>query len=401
MIHINGRRRNHHIAYYRGPPPGFDNPTAWFEFTDYPKPKGSITQEQILNSIYANLRPRNTTQRVFLRSRIQEKWIEWDPNHQMRLNKPEFMHCGILPFLSKLQLEFMDVFRPKNSKAPAKAAGRRKSIGRPPPLSKERRWFDHYDTNSDGLLTEEEVTMGLFQTFKLKSDKEKDVIRDTIERAWPTFDDDYSGNIDKWEFCVKGGLHDYLILLEQEWNERPQDRTSYHFLNLYVNGTRRHSYVPPPQLANSEAWFMHFDFDHSGKLSEKETINGLYATLNANTSQQRQSIRKIVTSAWNDYGDDNDEHISLHDFSKEEGLAEMFEGYQEYWKSSIKTIEEETCMKEHVVTKIKVQIPKGKEPGDVLKVSSPKTQEMVVLLIPDKIVWGGGTDEPYYFTVKF
>jgi len=404
MAHILApRHKNHHIAYYRGPPPGFDNPEAWFEFTDYPKPKGSITQEQILNSIYAALRPRNTTQRVYLRTRVQDSWIRWDPSHYMRLNKAEFMHCGIVPFLWKLHKQFLETFRPEKIQPPSdsNASKLRKSIGRPPKLSYKERWFDHYDIDCDGYLAQDEVIQGLIETLKVKSDKEKSVVHHTIERAWPYYDDDCSGQIDKWEFRVKGGMHDYLLMFEQEWKDRPNDRTSYHFLNLYVKGSRRHSYIEPPGLEEPEKWFHHFDFDHTGKLTEKEAINGLYATLNATTQEERLLIRKIVTSVWEDYDEDADDVITLNDFVKEDGLAEMFLGYEEYWKENVKNTETDKDSSGDVVVKIKVLIPNNKKPGDALLVSSPKTQEMVMLVIPDKIIWGGGETEPYFFTVKF
>jgi len=402
MIHINGRRKNNHIAYYRGPPPGFDNPQAWFEFTDHPPPpKGNITQEQILNSINANLRPRNTTQRVFIRSRIQNNWTKWDPHHSMRLNKNEFIHCGIISFLNKLEREFLDVFRTQNKRQPANATNRRETIGRPPPLSDTKRWFEHYDFSDDGYLSQEEVTQGLFETLKAKGEKEKECIRDSIERSWPVFDDDYSGKIDKWEFLVKGGLHDYLILFEQEWKERPSDRSSCNFLSLHVKGSLRHSYVMPPPISQPRRWFDHFDIDRSGYLTAKETINGLYSTFNATSSERRKAIRKIVTSSWDDYDLNDDGLISLDEFIRDGGLAGCFQGYETYWKEDLESIVEDNDEDSNEVVKVQVQIPKDKTTGDVLQVSSPKTQDMLVVLIPEKVKWGGGENEPYFFTLKF
>jgi len=400
MLHINGRRRHHHIAYYRGPPPGLDNPQAWFDFTDYPKKKGNmagkITQEQIINSIYANLRPSNSTQRLFLRTRLQDTWTKWDPNHQMCLSKGEFLQCGIVPFLNKLQREFVKLYKQGRLKKPKEATISRMSLGRPPKLSSGREWFSHYDTSNDKLLSQEEVMLGIIESFKVKSNYEKDAIRDTVERAWPVFDDDYSGQIDQWEFLVKGGLHDYLILLDDEWKSRPKDRSSKHFLNLYFKAARRHTIIPPPSLSDPALWFKHFDFDHAGILTEKEAMNGLYATLNATTPKQRMSVRRFITGIW----DDEDEVMRIEGFMKDGGFASKFQEFERDWKEEFYLGEIE-AEEDTTTIKIKVQIPSDKKPGDVLQVASPKTQELLLLLIPEKLLWGGGEGEPYFFHVIF
>jgi len=314
------------------------------------------------------------------------------------LTKGEFVHCGIVPFLSKLEIDFLETFRPGQISPPKKATNYRMSVGKPPTLSHGREWFSHYDTTRNKALSQEEVVSGIIETFKIKSGTEKAVVRDTVEHAWPIFDDDYSGEIDLWEFLVKGGFHDFLILLETEWKERPKDRTTYHFLNLYFKSARRHTYAPPPPLSSPEHWFKHFDFDYTGILTEKEAIHGLYATLNAVESKQRQAVRQFITQSW----EDEQETMTLEEFLKHDGMANKFQEFEKDYKEEFSVNETKIEEKLQGTIKIRVHIAKGQNSGDVIKVCSPKTNEIAILLVPDKIVWGkDDANDPYYFDVTF
>jgi len=206
------------------------------------------------------------------------------------------------------------------------------------------------------------------------------------------------GEIERSEFLCEGGLQDYLLLLQKEWAERPGDRSTYNFLNISVKGGYRHNYLPPPPLAEDpEKWFNHVDYDRSKELSQKELVDGLITSLNANTSEKRSKIRELIVGVWDKYDSNNDGVICKKEFLAEDGLANMLIKLEEGWKlSNISSSDEESQ-----TVKIRVNIPRGMKAGDIMQVSSPKTQEIVVVQIPDKIVWNGGDKEPYYILVSF
>jgi len=270
---------------------------------------------------------------------------------------------------------------------------RRKPAENPPPLSRGKEWYDHYDTSRDNSLSKEEIVHGIFEALKVHSSTEQDVVRDTIDNAWFAFDSDNSGEISRGEFLCEGGFHGFLLLLEQEWRERPDDRNTCNFLNLNVKGGRRHNYNFPSLAADPEKWFDHIDYDHSKELSQKELTDGLIVSINANSSTKRRAIRDFVIAFWDKYDSNGDNVISKKEFLAVGGLAEMLIEFEQSNKSS----EDEIAS----TLQIRVCIPRGMKAGDLMQVSSPKTQEIVVIQIPDKIVWNGGGEDPYYIVVSF
>ena len=339
---------------------------------------------------------------IILRKAIQDSWSKFDKNHDMQISKHEFMNKlnGMVPFLIKLEKDCAKI--PNNTKRPSKTRNTapRKPVGKHPPLSRGKEWYDHYDTSRDNSLSKEEIVHGIFEALKVHSptEKERDVISDTIENAWFAFDSDNNGEISRGEFLGEGGMHDFLLLLEQEWMERPNDRNTYNFLNLCVKGGRRHNYLPPPSLAaDPEKWFDHMDYDHSKELSQKELTDGIILSFNANSSEKRRAICDIVIRAWEKYDSNGDNVISKKEFMAKDGLANMLIKLEQKWQQIYKTSEDEVAL----TVQIKVFIPRNMKAGDMLQVCSPKTQEIVIIQIPDKIVWNGGGEDPYYIVVSF
>ena len=50
---------------------------------------------------------------------------------------------------------------------------------------------------------------------------------------------------------------------------------------------------------------------------------------------------------------------------------------------------------------VKVYIPKGKGFGDIIKVGSPRTQDFILIMIPDKNKWKKSEDGSCSFTALF
>jgi len=394
------RRRSTHFTTSTNGPPLLSDPDHWFDFADSDHHK-SMSQEELISAMCRTVRA-SSGQRTFLRKAIQDSWSKFDKNHDMQISKHEFMNKrnGMVPFLIKLEKDCAKI--PNNTKrlSTTRNTAPRKPVGKYPPLSRGKEWYDHYDTSRDNSLSKEEIVHGIFEALKVHSptEKERDVISDTIENAWFAFDSDNNGEISRGEFLGEGGMHDFLLLLEQEWMERPNDRNTYNFLNLCVKGGRRHNYLPPPSLAaDPEKWFDHMDYDHSKELSQKELTDGIILSFNANSSEKRRAIRDIVIRAWEKYDSNGDNVISKKEFMAKDGLASMLIELEQKWQQKYKSSEDEVAL----TVQINVFIPRNMKAGDMLQVCSPKTQEIVIIQIPDKIVWNGGGEDPYYIVVSF
>jgi len=389
------RHKRYDFKTHKGPPPGLDDPECWYCFYASDETNSrSISQEELISAICRTVRA-SSVQMKFLRDKIQESWSKFDKNNDMLITKHEFMNNqnGMVSFLINLEKECKRMR--KHAPVTVNTAHPRKPAGNPPPLSKGKEWYCHYDNN---LLSKEEIIHGICESLKAHSPKEKDVIRDTIENAWLAFDIDNDGEISRGEFLGEAGLHDYLLLLEQEWIERPNDRNTYNFLNLCAKGGYRHNYLPPPSLATDPGkWFDHVDYDHSKEISQKELTYGLIVSFNANSSEKRRAIRDLIIRIWDRYDLNGDNVISKKEFMAEDGLANMLIKLKQNWEQRYNSSKDEVAL----TIQIKVFIPRNTKAGDITQVCSPKTQEIVVIQIPDKIVWNGGGEDPYYIVVSF
>jgi hypothetical protein len=89
--------------------------------------------------------------------------------------------------------------------------------------------------------------------------------------------------------------------------------------NSTLKSNAHHQNVPNIK-ENPEAWFQHFDFDHSGKLSESECAIALTKTF---PSIDMISAKSVLEALWPLYDIDSSGNIDMYEFSKPRGLAEM------------------------------------------------------------------------------
>jgi len=260
--------------------------------------------------------------------------------------------------------------------------------------SNPSKWFDSYDADRDEILSSYDMITGLKETLGAESLADKKVIGEVVESIWGEYDDDCSGSIEKLDF-LKGGMAKTLIRMEQEWNMSSNNRSTSYLLHALRKKPRRHTYLPPPKFSEDPcAWFEHFDIDKSGTLSQREAIHGVYTTLNAVTSKQRADIRKHVLS-W-DWGAFDE--IGINKFVKS-GIADNL---RDFIEECLSTATENPLSKENANNvKIKVFVPDNSIPGDLITVCSPKSKEMVLVMIPDKALWGGGNGEKPFFYAQF
>jgi len=413
---------NASVNYYRGTIPDTSDPLDWFSFADKDN-DGFMSQEEAIASINVQLCPTNHDERLFIRTRVQHVWSKYDTDLDTYVSLEEFLNNNMIKFVINLEKEWKHKFIEKSDSSSSSMNGSQKRVekkdttinvhpvsGTLPDLStRAREWFEKVDIEKQGMLSQDQIIRGLHLTLKPNGSEEESTIRENVKHYWHIFDVDHNGLIDKWEFLIKGGMSDALIQMEKEWKQcstTGKTRTRETISKLFSKATRRHSYEPPPSLQDSpEAWFDHFDIDGSHYLTQKEVIHGLYVTLNALTSEKRQVIREHVITNWDKYDKDNNGVIDKVEFLKTQGLSRCITRLLRLWPQSDSCFMDKGDGKSSSsdAVEVTVCIPKGKSAGDIIKMSSPRTQEFILIMIPDKKKWKKSEDgsSSYSFTVLF
>lgn len=388
------------VNYYQGNIPCTSDPVAWFTFADKDK-DGFMSQEEAIASINVKLCPKSSVERLFIRKSVQQAWVKYDTDFDTYISQEEFISNDMISFVINLEKEWKQKFIEKNEPVQNKELPVAELVltGPLPDLSsRTREWYEQVDTGKKGMVSQEQMIRGLHLTLKPNSEEETAAIKGNVRHFWHVFDVDHNGLIDKWEFLTKGGMGDALKQMETEWNQCIGPRTSSKISKVFTKATRRHSYEPPPSLRDSpEAWFDHFDIDDSHFLSQKEVIHGLYITCNALTSEKRQIIREHVVSNWDKYDQDNNGVIDKVEFLKLDGFYRRIRRLLKLWPQTDNCVTNNN--EGHLpfdAVEVTVCIPKGKGPGDIIKMSSPKTQEFILVMVPEKKKWlktsDGGAD---------
>ena len=375
------------------PAPSLSEPEKWFDYADKSN-DGLLSVEEAITAMSKICKPTRTNQRLFLRDRIQKQWIEQlNVTKLMELSQYNFINGGMAQFMYNLEQEYQFRF---HGEMPVNKIIRERSMGDIPDLSKDpKKWFELYDSDKSQTLSRDELVIAMFDLLDPIREKEKNFIREIMGGMYSVFDEDDSQSIDKWEFLRKDGMADCLIILEKNWKD-PEFREKLNnnqYLSMKLKETRRHASTPPPAVSsNPLLWFDHFDVNNSKELSQKEAICGMYITLNAVESEERKKIRECIVTEWIDRN--LDRNVSKYDFV-ESGLADSLVNLEMKWnKSNTKTSFGDV--------KIKVFIPENYKPGDIITISSPvSTSESLLVMVPEKYVWGGGKGESFFFFVKF
>lgn len=165
------------------------------------------------------------------------------------------------------------------------------------------RWFDCCDMDSGGTLSTREVLEIVKACFPVDHVKlERD-----LPRLWTRWDPNRDGSISRQEFLdPNGGLLHFL-------------RT--HFPQ-HAGG---HATEPVPDIrANKRAWFLYFDEDRSGELSEPEVVRGLIKSYHLSQDvHEVRKLREIVDNIWCVFDHDGSGSISQDEFLvPNDGLAD-------------------------------------------------------------------------------
>lgn len=437
------------VSFHRGFPPPLTQAEKWFEFTDV-RNNGAITSHEVLNSMLLHIRPNSRYEERFIKGKIEDSWRNYS-THGSKVTKEAFISKRMARFLISVENQYSQKFnvdrsnqstrdlfqgvngrtrgqlkngggssrelmqnssssssrflglgsKPKSCKNFGRGSGSNKKPI--PSLStKPKEWFSHFDVVDRGALNKIQIINGLIATFDANSEKEQTAIRENVGRIWSKFVTKQDGTISKFEFLLSNGLADKLKSMDLTVPQ-PQSRNS--FVSATATGTSSSSpqlaAIDPPSLTTPSlltrgAWFDYFDTNNYGHLTQNQVIHGLIVTFRAKEVVQQNNISHFIQQLWPSYIGNANDCLSRDGFIINNGFADVLIQNSSTLKNS--TTPADAAQSDGV--EIKVNIPQGMEPGQRLKVQSPRSSDMVVLAIPEQNRWGGGSDgEPYFFTV--
>lgn len=173
-------------------------------------------------------------------------------------------------------------------------------------------WFDFYDQDYNGFLSQEEVIDGFIDAFSVPQNRAK--VTHVIKTYWDRNDFDQDGYISREEFCDEKGFGKKLKKAIQRKLETigKQKKVEINF-------------VPELWQDDLGAWFDHYDIDCSNTLSKAEVVAALIETFPAKDSEQKKSIKSTVMDTWFLYDLDDNQVIDRDEFLLPNGLAETLQ----------------------------------------------------------------------------
>lgn len=168
-----------------------------------------------------------------------------------------------------------------------------------------RKWFHHYDIDSSGSLTQEEIVDALVDTFSVPQSREK--LSGFVKKYWEKNDFDQNGLISEEEFCNERGFGKKLQMV----------------IHTVVVKRSKKELQAKPNLEfwekNIQKWFEYYDQDRSHSLSQQEVIDGFIDTFSV--PHNRAKVSDVIKKYWKSNDRDEDGFISESEFCDEKGLG--------------------------------------------------------------------------------
>ena len=428
-------------SLHRGMPPPLNSAEKWFEFTDKHS-TGYVRKQEVLNSMFLILRPSSRFEERFIRGKIDDSWTIFCSNGT-KVSKQGFLRKKMNTVLIGVEKEYINKFDNSRRQQPQQqqgsmdsspfgnAASRRDLLqdtsrnsaknlmknarnifgGTKPKLTNQQNipslitspklWFDHFDEVNRGYMNKQQIINGLIATHDANTSEEQAVIIQSINNIWDRFvfvsrDD---RNISKFEFLLDGGLANTLKHMDFK---AVANNTS---LN---SNDQRSSYEPPSFVSERVAWFDYFDTDDDSCLTQQEVTHGLIVSLQAEGEIQQNNIRNFIEQVWPVFTGSTipNTPIRKNTFLNRNGLADAIIESMNYLKQEIdiappleKQQQQQQQPHKPGGVQIQVNIPPNMSAGQRLKIQSPRTNEIIVLTIPEQSKWFPGTNGTSYYFV--
>jgi len=180
------------------PLPAVDaDPEAWFRCVECAG-DGALTQAQVVDALLTQF----ALEPLRFEAAVEHNWKRWDASSEGAIRFEAFAAAGsgLLAF-TKAHL----------ARAEARATGENAPA---PDISSERNaWFDYFDEDGAGVLSQEAVTRGIIKTHGLSSDlREVAQMKELVNAVWAIFDEAGEGFVTREAFLRPGeGLADAII----------------------------------------------------------------------------------------------------------------------------------------------------------------------------------------------
>jgi hypothetical protein len=157
-----------------------EDPEAWYAALDVAR-NGKVSCSEVVDALHATLR-------------VKSQWLQQNFGFPGKYNST----------ISARECEALLLDIDQKFTASAKA-----SKSKVPNVQQRHAWFDHWDVNGAGLLTQEEVTRALLKTLR---EFDALTIHDAVASLWPQVDEFNSGLVDSEAVLVPGsGLLDRVV----------------------------------------------------------------------------------------------------------------------------------------------------------------------------------------------
>eukprot|EP00928_Gymnodinium_smaydae_P004279 TRINITY_DN11474_c1_g3_i1.p1 TRINITY_DN11474_c1_g3~~TRINITY_DN11474_c1_g3_i1.p1 ORF type:complete len:658 (-),score=70.68 TRINITY_DN11474_c1_g3_i1:261-2234(-) len=184
--------------------PALTSPVEWFEAMDYNR-DGRLNQQEVLYAVMATM----PVDYEALEAILPALWASWGAGESESL--PYAQLLGPSGLLRHVQETLQTLPSPETHTPVEKP-----DAPEAPKLDYDKvGWFEHWDTDGNGVLVREEVVRGLAKSFH--SDVPAEVcskrlrMRCVVEQLWPLVDKDGNDRITLNEFCEDGGLADCIL----------------------------------------------------------------------------------------------------------------------------------------------------------------------------------------------
>jgi len=294
-----------------------NNIMKWFHYYDVDA-SGHMTQNEIIDGLVDTFSVPQRREKIA--AFVEKYWAKNDFDQNGMISLDEF--CDEHGFGNKLRKVIQSAIE-KRSK---------KELKTKPTLEYWEKniseWFDFYDQDHNGFLSQQEVIDGFIETFDVPQNRAK--VTDVTKTYWDRNDFDRDGYISKEEFCDEKGYGWKLkTVIEEKIKKIKKQKKN--------EDTKKEKHVHFSQDVWKEdvwkedvgAWFEFYDTDGSKTLSKAEVIAALIETFSVKNPEKKKSIKSTVIDIWFLFDLDANQVVNKDEFLFPGGLAETLQAQLE------------------------------------------------------------------------
>lgn len=211
-----------------------DNPKGWFSHFDVVD-RGALNKTQVVNALIATFNANSEKEQNAIRANVGRIWSNFVSKQDGTITKFEFLLAdGLADKLKSMKLTVPPGPSIFGNTAASGASSQVASALDPPPLSTRGTWFDYFDRDRHGHLTQNQVIHGLIVTFRANEVVQQNNIRHFIQSLWPSYIGDANTCVSRDGFII--GFADVLIQNSSTFkSSTPADASQSDGIEIRVN----------------------------------------------------------------------------------------------------------------------------------------------------------------------